>query len=114
VAAGLEKRFPRAAEILLEAEEDVLAFMAFPSEHWRQIYSTNPLERLNKEVKRRTDVVGIFPNHGAVMRLAGAVLMEQDDEWAVGKRYFSQQSMAKLKNQDALMRQPDLVLAQAS
>lgn len=114
VAAGLEKRFPRAAEILLEAEEDVLAFMAFPSEHWRQIYSTNPLERLNKEVKRRTDVVGIFPNYGAVMRLAGAVLMEQDDEWAVGKRYFSQQSMAKLKNQDAMMRQPDLMLAQAS
>ena len=86
VAQGLGKRFARAAEILLEAEEDILAYMAFPGEHWRQIYSANTLERMNKELKRRTDVVGIFPNRNSVIRLAGSVLMEQDDEWAVGKR----------------------------
>ncbi len=114
VAQGLGKRFARAAEILLEAEEDILAYMAFPSEHWRQIYSTNTLERLNKELKRRTDVVGIFPNRNSVIRLAGSVLMEQDDEWAVGKRYFSQQSMAKLFSQEATERQPEILLARVS
>lgn len=77
--------------------EDVLAHMAFPSEHRRQIHSTNPLERLNKEIKRRTDVVGIFPNRDAALRLVGAILAEQNDEWAVGKRYFSQESMSKLR-----------------
>jgi len=114
VAAGLEKRFPKAAKVLLDVEEDILAFMVFPQEHWRQIYSTNPLERLNKEVKRRTDVVGIFPNRASAMRLAGAVLMEQDDEWAVGKRYFSQESMAKLMSRDVNERQPEILLSRVS
>ena len=113
VASGLQKRFPKAAEVLVKAEEDILSFMAFPSEHWRQIYSTNPLERLNKEIKRRMNVVGIFPNRGAAMRLVGAVLMEQDDEWAVSRRYFSQESMAKLKTQGVSTCQAELVLPRA-
>lgn len=71
--------------------------MAFPTEHWRQLHSTNPLERLNREVGRRTDVVGIFPNRESLVRLAGAVLIEQQDEWsATPRRYFSQHSMTKL------------------
>lgn len=114
VATGLDKRFPRAMQTLLNAEDDILAFMAFPTEHWRQIYSTNPLERLNKEIKRRTDVVGIFPNRASALRLAGAVLMEQDDEWTVGRRYFSQESMAKLKTEGASLRQPEIMLPKVS
>lgn len=92
----LQDRYPRVADLLEKAADDVLAHLAFPSEHHRQIHSTNPLERLNKEIKRRTDVVGIFPNREAAVRLVGAILAEQNDEWVVGKRYFSQESMAKL------------------
>lgn len=96
VAARLQQRFPRAADVLREAEDDVLAYAAFPSEHWRQLWSTNPLERLNKEIKRRANVVGIFPNRAATLRLVGAVLLEQHEEWTTGRRYFSQESMAKI------------------
>jgi len=85
VAEGLRTRFPRAATVLEEAAEDILAYRHLPVEHQRQLHSTNPLERLNKEIKRRSNVVGIFPNPAAVIRLVGAVLIEQDDEWAVAE-----------------------------
>jgi putative transposase len=92
----MSKRWPQAAAVMADAREDVLAYMAFPQAHWTRIYSTNPLERLNKEVKRRTHVVGVFPDPAATIRLVGAVLLEVDDEWQAGKRYFSQQSMRQL------------------
>jgi transposase-like protein len=93
VIASLEGRFPKVVAILEEAEEDIFAYYHFPAEHRRQIASTNPLERLNKELKRRSAVVGIFPNRAAVLRLFGALLIEQADEWLVGRRYFSELSM---------------------
>ena len=97
VADGLRARFPRAATVLEEAAEDILAYRHLPLEHQRQLHSTNPLERLNKEIKRRSNVVGIFPNPAAVIRLVGAILLEQDDEWTVAeRRYFSAESMQQL------------------
>jgi putative transposase len=96
VADMLEAHWPRAAAVLREAKEDALAYMAFPQEHWSRIYSTNPLERLNKEIKRRTDVVGIFPDVASTERLVGAILAECHDEWQTNRRYFSQESMRKL------------------
>ena len=95
----LSEQFPTAAALMEQAREDVLAFRAFPPEHWRKIWSTNPLERLNKEIKRRTHVVGIFPNDAAIIRLVGALLLEQQEEWQLdGRRVFSELSMTKLDN----------------
>jgi putative transposase len=91
----LRKRFPKLAEVMEEAETDVLAFMGFPKEHWRQLASTNPLERINKEIKRRANVVGIFPNDDAIIRLVGALLAEQTEEWLLTRRYMSNDSLTK-------------------
>lgn len=111
VCATLGGRFPKVAEMLTEAEEEILTFYDFPREHWRQVYSTNPLERLNKELKRRSAVVGIFPNREAVLRLLGALVAEQNDEWLVQRHYFSEESMTKLKNPPTPT--PESVLATA-
>jgi putative transposase len=95
---AFEARYPKLAELMTRAEEDVLAYKAFPQAHWQQIHSTNPLERLNKEIKRRTSVIGIFPNEAAITRLVGALMLEQNDEWAITRRYMSLETVRELCN----------------
>jgi len=99
IAGMLGKQFPVVEVMLRDAADDVLAFTSFPVGHWKKIWSTNPLERVNKEIKRRTDVVGVFPNPEALLRLAGAVLVETHDEWAVtDRRYLSENSMKTMSS----------------
>ena len=112
VLERLESVAPKVCRFLEEAEEDLIAFYALPSEHWTKLRSTNPLERVNKEIGRRSDVVGIFPNDASVIRLAGALLAEQNDEWLVQRRYLSAESMALILaatrlEENSLEQQPD-------
>ena len=106
VAATMKRQFSVVTEMLLDAAEDITGFRHFPTNHWQKIWSTNSLERLNAEIKRRTNVVGIFPNDAAALRLITAVVVEQHDEWSVSeRRYLSQESMDQLKT-DALPSAP--------
>jgi transposase-like protein len=112
VSDGLRARFPQAAALLEEAAEDILTHKHFPEEHRRQLHGTNPLERLNKEIKRRSNVIGIFPNVRATIRLVGAILIEQDDEWAVAeRRYFSAESMKRLLTPALVVGEQELLMA---
>ena len=96
VADQLRQQWPKFAAFIDDSETDVLSYLDFPEQHRSKLHSTNPLERLNKEVKRRADVVGIFPNEGAIIRLIGAVLLEQNDEWQLQHRYMQVEAMAGL------------------
>jgi transposase-like protein len=107
VADQLRARLPKLAALMDEAEADVIAFMAFPRAHWPKLHSTNPIERLNKEVKRRADVVGIFPNEASIMRLVGAILLEQNDEWQLQHRYMTLETMNTLSD-DAIPALPTI------
>jgi len=98
VTEALRERAPKLAAMIDEAREDVLAYTIYPKDHWPQLASTNPLERLNKEIKRRSDVVGIFPNERAAARLVGAIMLEQNDEWAVSRRYMRLESITEVTN----------------
>jgi putative transposase len=91
--AALGGSVPKVARLLEAAEDELLAYMSFPEGHWCKLRSTNPLERVNREIGRRSDVVGIYPNDAALVRLAGSLLIEQNDEWLVGRRYLSEESM---------------------
>ena len=100
VLERLEPVAPKVAQLLLNAEADLLGFYALPREHWSKLRSTNPLERVNREIGRRTDVVGIFPNDAALIRLAGSLLVEQNDEWLVSRRYLSQESLSSVLDEN--------------
>ncbi len=103
IADQVRTKVPKLATLMDDAEHDVLAYMTFPREHRQKLHSTNPLERLNAEIKRRTNVVGIFPNEKAIERLVGAILLEQNDEWSVARRYMTLESIAPVSDNLALM-----------
>jgi len=110
VAGQLRPKLPKLAAFMDEAEDGVLAYMGFPADHWSTIHSTNGLERLNGEIKRRTEIVGIFPNDDAIVRLVGAILFEQNDEWAVQRaRYMTLETMAALSD-DPIVGLPAMVI----
>ena len=114
IATMLGRQLPEVEQMLRDARDDLLAFTGFPISHWKKIWSTNPLEQLNKEVKRRTDVVGVFPTPEALLRLAGAVPVEAHDEWQVSaeRRYLSEVSMALgTKTTDEEVAKPELMTA---
>jgi putative transposase len=112
IAGMLGRQLPKVEAMMRDAKEDLLAFTAFPQPHWRKVWSTNPLERLNREIKRRTDVVGVFPNPEALLRLAGAVLVEAHDEWQVSdRRYLSESSMTLLTPRPQEVATPELMTA---
>ena len=96
VADALREKQPKLGALMDASRDDVLAYMSFPREHWAQIASTNPLERVNREIKRRADVIGIFPNDGAIIRLVGALMLETNDEWTVARRYMSLETIARI------------------
>jgi len=96
VGDALREKQPKLAALMDASREDVLAYMDFPREHWPQIASTNPLERVNKEIERRSDVVGIFPNDEAIIRLVGALMLETNDEWTVARRCMALESLARI------------------
>ena len=98
VADQLREKMPKLGALMDDAEHDVLAFMTFPRAHWTQIHSTNPLERLNAEIKRRTNVVGIFPNDASITRLVGAMMLEQNDEWSLNRRYMQLEGLQTLSD----------------
>ena len=99
-ARAAAQPLPKVAELLEEAEEELLAFYSFPADHWPKLRSTNPLERVNREIGRRTDVVGIFPNDRSLIRLAASIVIEQNDEWLVGRRYLSNHSLEAVLDQE--------------
>ena len=111
VVDQLRPHAPKVARLLEDAEADLLAFYGFPAEHWSKLRSTNPLERVNREIGRRTDVVGIFPNDAALLRLAGMLLLEQNDEWLVGRRYLSETSMTLVLAEATRMEWPTAIAA---
>ena len=100
----MRPKLPKLAAIMGEAEDDVLAYMTFPKAHWPKLHSTSPIERLNGEIKRRADVIGIFPNEAAIRRLVGAILIEQNDEWAVQRcRYMTLETMTAVSEDNLPM-----------
>ena len=96
VADALREKNEKLGAFMDASRDDVLAYMSFPREHWTQTASTNPLERVNREIKRRADVIGIFPNDAAIVRLVGALMLETNDEWAVARRYMSLETLARV------------------